>query len=273
MSKEIYKYRPNNECTLKMLENSELYFPFPTEFNDPFDTNFTVDYSGNEEQWIRFLKRIDFPKNVFDIALKLIKENNYNFDFEKFAPQLQIKETLRKNWIVCCFSEVNDSILMWSHYANNHEGICIGFEKYICTPSNQCGILLEDSNNQELYLINDVPKNLHFLKNVEYVLSLPKSYNLFSDNPNRLLEFFYHKFEHWKYENETRVTMYYPHYNKHTFKFTKTILKSIIFGIKIDDNYKQKIISIVKRNYNNVKLYQARKSIKEFAIEFDEVIK
>lgn len=28
---------------------------------------------------------------------------------------------------ICCLSRVNDSILMWSHYADSHAGFCLGF--------------------------------------------------------------------------------------------------------------------------------------------------
>ena len=30
--------------------------------------------------------------------------------------------------IVSCFSEVNDSIVIWSHYANNHKGFCLEYD-------------------------------------------------------------------------------------------------------------------------------------------------
>jgi hypothetical protein len=29
---------------------------------------------------------------------------------------------------VCCFSKVNDSLLMWSHYADSHRGICLEYD-------------------------------------------------------------------------------------------------------------------------------------------------
>jgi hypothetical protein len=35
-------------------------------------------------------------------------------------------KSLAKNFWVACFSEFYDSILMWSHYASFHSGLCIG---------------------------------------------------------------------------------------------------------------------------------------------------
>ncbi len=29
---------------------------------------------------------------------------------------------------VCCFSKINDNLLMWSHYADSHRGLCVEYE-------------------------------------------------------------------------------------------------------------------------------------------------
>ena len=36
--------------------------------------------------------------------------------------------------LVGCFSEINNSILMWSHYANNHKGFCVEYDFYSMPP-------------------------------------------------------------------------------------------------------------------------------------------
>jgi hypothetical protein len=43
-----------------------------------------------------------------------------------------------KQMRVLCFSEINDSILMWSHYADSHKGVCLGFER-TADPDNGLG--------------------------------------------------------------------------------------------------------------------------------------
>ena len=37
-------------------------------------------------------------------------------------------EGFRKREKVCSFSAVNDSLLMWSHYGDNHRGFCIEYD-------------------------------------------------------------------------------------------------------------------------------------------------
>ena len=34
-------------------------------------------------------------------------------------------DRLRERTWICSLSKINDSLLMWSHYANNHKGICV----------------------------------------------------------------------------------------------------------------------------------------------------
>ena len=56
---------------------------------------------------------------------KQIEINLNNFE------QLTTKsiEEIKKDALATCFSKRNDSILMWSHYANSHEGVCIEYER------------------------------------------------------------------------------------------------------------------------------------------------
>ena len=37
------------------------------------------------------------------------------------------KETLSKEYLLFCFSEIYNSSLMWGHYGDNHYGVCLGF--------------------------------------------------------------------------------------------------------------------------------------------------
>ena len=67
-----------------------------------------------------------------------------DFTFDSFceAIDLGFRETNPFIPIDCkmsCFSEIHDSILMWSYYANSHMGICIEYDlsKLPKNPTNQ----------------------------------------------------------------------------------------------------------------------------------------
>ena len=56
---------------------------------------------------------------------KEIDENKEKVRKEYFDKIL----SYRDNALISCFSKTNKSILMWSHYADKHKGICIEFEQ------------------------------------------------------------------------------------------------------------------------------------------------
>ncbi|EHH0850194.1 DUF2971 domain-containing protein, partial [Vibrio vulnificus] len=86
----LYKYFAYNENSLSSLLNYELWASKPTEFNDPFDSLLTIEFSNN---------------NITELF------KNYT-----------------QSKAVCCFSKNMDSILMWSHYADSHKGFCIAID-------------------------------------------------------------------------------------------------------------------------------------------------
>jgi hypothetical protein len=50
---------------------------------------------------------------------------------DDIVTQISLDKTtqqLRQTWAALCFSRRWDSILMWSHYADRHKGICLGFD-------------------------------------------------------------------------------------------------------------------------------------------------
>lgn len=76
-----------------------------------------------------------------DRSLENLKENkiwvSHHSKFnDPFDSAFSISGPLQKeyskyitNKAICCFSKRMDSILMWSHYANNHTGFCVGFDE------------------------------------------------------------------------------------------------------------------------------------------------
>lgn len=103
----LYKYTGYLDQLESTVLRNELCLMSPMNFNDPFDCR------------VRFE-----PKEIKKfIKSKLINKN-------ASIPQLQkemeaLKEVIRKPGRITCFTENENSMLMWSHYANYHRGICI----------------------------------------------------------------------------------------------------------------------------------------------------
>ncbi|HIJ71352.1 MAG TPA: hypothetical protein HPP87_08315 [Planctomycetes bacterium] len=115
------------EHTLDILKKQRLYCPRIVSFNDPFECRANISFEA-------------LPKVKNARAKERLKKENPGMtdaDAEKLAPKrwkqvekVGWKEAL--HWLqhdigVISFSEINDDILMWSHYGGGHNGICIEF--------------------------------------------------------------------------------------------------------------------------------------------------
>lgn len=94
---EFFQYRSDEERNIKNLEEGIIWASAIRCVNDPFDCDFNISE----------LDRFEMEYN-HDIINDLRKRT------------INLKEELA----ISCFSEKNNSILMWSHYANKHKGFC-----------------------------------------------------------------------------------------------------------------------------------------------------
>jgi hypothetical protein len=73
----IYKYT-SIETALLIIRSSKLKFSKPSEFNDPFDCNLTIDTNNTEEEinnYIDFLKK---NNNLSEDNVKILKLKFHN---------------------------------------------------------------------------------------------------------------------------------------------------------------------------------------------------
>lgn len=106
---------------------------------------------------------------------------------------------------------------MWSHYANNHQGICL-----------EIGI----------------PKNTLSLGKVQYVKEQPtfKIHEIMNSKYGRFLDLFYTKSHHWSNEREWRMVSIQ---GKEIKEIPKTKIKKILWGIGTSPKTKEKIQEII----------------------------
>lgn len=138
LPKVLYKYRDwSKENHRRIIEENEIYFTSPKDFNDPFDCRIAPNITQlNDEEIKKFIDKTiiqnfsDFDRKGFDIE-KLIAQRTIDLTSNKIEEQRRFEEeTFKKQDLhfgIFSLSKRWDSILMWSHYANNHSGICIGF--------------------------------------------------------------------------------------------------------------------------------------------------
>lgn len=244
----IYRY---DRCkhAKESIEGKYIWMSSNSTFNDPFEGILHADYDNvPDHEIIEFYEK---TKNWSkEVILKILG------DFKKRRNLVEkIKETHERNiaaaGIFCC-SETNDSITMWSYYAQNHEGVCLEYD------------ILKDTAAFE------------FVIKMKYTKIFPPKVPLSQakegiDNEKSLLNVsLLTKSDCWENEKEVRIIK--------TFKTGKIeinpdCLKSIIFGMKCSAEKKEELIRIMlEKGYDkNTEIKRAVKAENEYRIEIKKV--
>jgi hypothetical protein len=133
----LYKYRslnqPHSRTALReILVESVLQLRAPIGFNDPFDmaAHFVIDGTV-EQRRARFkeLVRTQEPGRQWKEQERAIQRWMSATEEELREVCLRSLTGMRCTTGVYCFAGTAKSTLMWSHYAHDHTGICLQFER------------------------------------------------------------------------------------------------------------------------------------------------
>lgn len=157
-----YKYRAFSHHTLDMLVEDRLYFADPSTFNDPLDTKPTLDPDIDDEALERVLEcllvqrveaelkaaaktiRYKGPKTLEHIARqsrsafrRRLEDLRYHATNPEItadnplqlllAAEVEAELLRRYDKGIVALATRADCPLMWSHYGDQHNGICIGY--------------------------------------------------------------------------------------------------------------------------------------------------
>ncbi len=281
--KGIYTFRPNvpraewekdkeNEILDKwraIVFDGIIFYTSPKFFNDPFDTVLpsapemipTVDdrkvviealqllHKLKKEQVDRLLYSADF-----DRALELILTQMGINNEMKNTLLKEIKhdcKRYRDEIAITCFSEVNDSKLMWAHYANSYTGFCIEYDF-----AKSGDITFQKGMGKVIYT-DKRPVEEDFENNVEY--------------ENRIL---CTKAECWSYEKEWRSIniMQYSWHNNNIYPMisAKKFITAVYLGCNMKEEYQDEIIEYYKGT--DIKVYQMKLREDIFDFYFEECV-
>lgn len=215
----FYQYRSGEEYDLKNIRNNAIWASAVERFNDPYDCDFNVRLI---EEKYHYFERMNRPKEMLDTTLKL-REGVLN---------------LRRSTTVSCFSEKNDSILMWSHYSDKHKGICVCYD------------------------LSDLLRLKKLFLPVWYKEEKINPYEKQDDgeiimNP-RIKEIFIQKSLDWEYEKEWRIINFLPEEkideikDKGGMELRGVQPKRIILGACVSEDLKREVIKLGKECNINV---------------------
>lgn len=173
-----------------------------------------------------------------------------------------IKNDLNRSRVLCV-TETNDNVVMWSHYANEHRGVCLRLE-YIDEIDNLF-LAAKPVRYQDKFPI--FPTAEKFAKHL--------TGEKFIDLPRLLDEIPYVKHLDWSYGKEWRV--YIPYESSHSscgyddWEENPRVFGVIYLGCRIDSTEAVELMHIVEQKYPHMTVYQAKQSTSQFAIEYERL--
>ncbi|MEY4199166.1 MAG: hypothetical protein RLZZ265_906, partial [Verrucomicrobiota bacterium] len=161
---------------------------------------------------------------------------------------------------VLCLSEVRDSLLMWGHYADNHQGFVVGF----------------DSDHSFFNQRRTGQDEFGFLRRVNYEVRRPRV--VLSDTSSPV--WFQSKPEQWAYEKEWRIVRVLAEAEQRIertpfpvclFPFPADAVVEIILGMRSPPALKAKLRSLAA-TLPKVTLLQALEDPCDYRLQIEEAV-
>ncbi len=281
----LYKYMPY--ARVDILQNRLICFTKPMAFNDPFDCSPHI-YKSDElnplgsrfyslrtrpedignprhrEEIVDHVRRslaVD-PSYTLDSVMIIDPDTDDNHSAFVNGFRGALEPALKQSVVVLSLTENQNSLLMWAHYAQNHEGFIVGF----------------DSEHAFFKSTTKSPGKHKYLNRVTYSNDRPSGvFGALSEEKTYLT-----KSQEWDYEKEWRILEYVKNATKpvtddkgpyHLFSFPTEAVVEVIMGVRASAETKEKIKGALadKETWPNVSLMQATIDKRHYRLNYESV--
>lgn len=256
---KLYKYCPVNVWSLRAITEAEVHYTQPKLFNDPLDCSPTLEVDIDNYELTRLLRKMLSESLIAEEVRREIDRIRCMADAPeedgdapnpeaslKWGLAQRVNELLQSEFGakgVLPLSATWSEPLMWSHYADQHRGICIEYDV--------------------------TGRPIESLKPVNY--NAPRAVRAHDlhrwkiDNDGDAFDrirntYFYAKAPEWAYEKEWRDINDRAGVNALNFE-----LSAIHFGLRMDFVWRRTIVKLLNQNHD-VALYQMRVESDSFAL-------
>ena len=266
----LFRYRTfdDGEKNLTAINQNRLYFSIPKYFNDPYDS---LIFANTKKIWGEISGNILYGmpnyikknrENMPEAAALMTaiwntpkaKDISMRRQFELVLTGLDIiRLAIRKNTRIICLSEAYNSMLMWSHYANNHKGFVLAYDKQdireaIKYAKNDCEIKHKIQLEKVQYTDEQIDMTEYVKNYIRHNDSLIGDGLESAKIPAPLLRrVISQKAKLWSYEKEWRVIPHIPRVEKESeLHYLVCNPKAIILGCKSKEDDVLRIKKICK---------------------------
>jgi hypothetical protein len=255
----LYKYRTVDEHgrLQSIFTRNELYFASPDKLNDPFDCRYSVIYRGTKAERKEFCRLMVEPrrsrltKDQFHHFVKKLMDGfcGPNKEYHK-ADRSETARKVLARLRVLSLTTVCDDILMWSHYADSHRGVCLEFSNL---GGERTPWIFRDVKYDELALpeVNPIELYLHPEKRLGIGFRV-------------LLR----KAPHWKYESEWRSVISPTNPSAGEIQaFQPERLSAVILGCKIANKHESEVRKWASEHTPPVAVLRAKPKEREYGLD------
>jgi hypothetical protein len=250
----FYKYFTVEDWLPLLLSGASLKFASRATFNDPFDSRAKYKYDAETAHAKKMMRKV--TRNMKPAAGLLERARIRNrTKHPRTLDTLNISNILDTTGILCLSTQW-DNLLLWSHYAGMHTGICVGFHSDV-----------------------DV---FRVAFPVRYEEEFPLIHRPADSNETMMQKTFLTKARCWEYENEWRVIKRNSAYddkrvpmytecdaedhrllNEHNgpgfYQFDQRAIESITLGMHISDEHENRAWSAVSEASLDVPVHRIKK--------------
>lgn len=244
----LYKYGQLSEFSEDLFANPRIWFPKPTDLNDPFECRPKFSYDGTDAEIKEFLANCFMrknpsmsPRDVDILVDDVFKRGGHRDPGVLQRSNDDVLAALAHEIGVYCLSRVPDSILMWSHYGKNHSGYCLKFEATDQTPVFGTALSVIYSDQYPCVDFFNTPHD------------------------EQVDKIFLTKYTGWSYEQEYRIIDHRS--GPGPRDYPEELLKGVIFGSRMPKDDEEKIRLWTSRRDSPVDFYRAVQSTHGFSIE------
>ena len=267
----LFRYRPVTDKTINALKQDRLYLSTPDHYNDPFDSVCYIDEiklkrsisqqldigiqdgffdNRNMIRLIREMPTVDNSLTKYDLSVPKVFAQSEAVCSDFLDSAIRLINNTRNNIIsnskVACFSELYDSILMWSHYADEHKGFAV-----VYTYGGLQSAKVYNSNG-EMITRKILVDRIHYSQT-----SLDSSQLFFDETPEYLKtgkwsncfgqSHLFYKLAEWSYEKEWRLWIVQNDFSKtEDAAYLAVKPSAVILGTRMSVEDKKKVFESVK---------------------------
>lgn len=261
----LYKYRDwQNKHHRTLLTDCALWFSSCKYFNDPFDCKIRPQYEQMTDdqlrEYFRPIAESHFPHlNAAERAERVERKVSQIRDQGGLAILNESLDRLKESGVgICTLTELNRDILMWSHYAANHSGFCIGLD----TDTLDERFRDYASDNSRFVLLREVEYA------TQYPVIIPMELKG-EQEVDWLWKQICVKAKQWDYEKEFRYFL--KGQADVALPIPRSAIKEVILGCQMPDKDQQEIIDVLKSHSERPALFRAKKKDLEFGLAFEEI--